>query len=135
MIAHHGQIRAPCHAHSHDGGNLRNAHGAHDRVIAKNPAEVVGVRKNVFLEREKNARRIHQIDRRNVILDGDILRPNHFFCRHGEERAGFHCCVVSNKHEGAAANRGEARDRASARCATPFFVHFERGINPKLKEL
>ncbi len=49
VVAHHGQISSPGHAHAHDGGDLRNAHRAHHRVIAKHAAEIVGIRENVLL--------------------------------------------------------------------------------------
>ena len=52
VVAHQRQIRAAGHAHAHDGGDLRNAHGAHHRVIAENAAKVVGIGKNIFLQRK-----------------------------------------------------------------------------------
>ena len=57
VIAHDRQIRAARDAHSHDRRDLRNAHRAHHRVIAKHAAEIVRVGKNVFLQRQENARR------------------------------------------------------------------------------
>ena len=57
VIAHHGQIRAARDAHPHDGGDLRNSHGAHHGVIAKDAAEIVGIGENVFLQRQKTRRR------------------------------------------------------------------------------
>src|SRR5256884_87140 len=55
VIAHHRKIRASRHAHAHDGGNLRNAHSAHDRIVAKDAAKIVGIRKNIFLQGKKQA--------------------------------------------------------------------------------
>src|SRR5207244_8649313 len=94
------------HAHGHDGGNLRNAHSAHDRIVAKDAAKVVGIRKNIFLQRKKHARGIDQINCRNVIVDRDILSANHFFRGHGKKRAGFHGGVVGDDHESATATFG-----------------------------
>ena len=99
VVAHQWQVGAAGHAHAHDGGDLRNAHGAHDRVIAEDAAKIVGVRENIFLQRQKYARRIHQINRRNVVLNGDVLRPDDLLRRHGEKGAGFHRGVVHNQHE------------------------------------
>ena len=45
VVAHHRQIRAARDAHPHDGGDLRNAHGAHHGVVAEDAAEIVGIGK------------------------------------------------------------------------------------------
>ena len=124
VIAHHRQIRAARDAHAHDGGDLRDAHGAHHGVVAKNAAEIVRIRENVFLQRKKNARGIDQINRGDTILDGDVLRADHFLRGHREERAGFHGGVVGDDHHAAACDMAEAGDRACGGRAAPFFVHF-----------
>ena len=98
VIAHHGQISAARHAHAHDGGDLRNAHGAHHRVIAKDAAEVVRIRENVFLQRQKNACGIDQVDRRDMVFDGDVLRADHFLGGHREKCAGFYRGVIRDDH-------------------------------------
>ncbi len=135
VIAHDGKIRASGNAHAHDGGNLRDALRAHDGVVAEDPAEIVGVGKNVFLQRQKNAGGIHEIDRRDVIIDGDVLRANHFFCGHREERTSFHGCVVGDNHEHAAGDPPEAGDGSSGGSATPLFVHFPGGVDAEFKEM
>ncbi len=85
VVAHHRQIRAARHAHAHDGGDLRNAHGAHHRVVAEDAAEIVGVGEDVLLQREKNAGGIDQINRGDAIFDGDVLRADHFLRGHREK--------------------------------------------------
>ena len=57
VIAHDGKVGAAGYAHAHDGGDLRDAHGAHDRVVTEDAAEVVGVGEDVFLQREERCRR------------------------------------------------------------------------------
>ena len=109
VIAHHRQIRAARDAHAHDGGDLRNAHGAHHGVVAEDAAEIVGVGKDVFLQRQKNAGGIDQVDRGDVIFDGDILRANHFFRGQREERAGFHRGVVGDDHHQPPGRRARVR--------------------------
>ena len=79
VVAHQRQVGAAGHAHAHDGGDLRNAHGAHDCVIAEDAAKIVGVRENIFLQRQKHSGRVHQIKGRNPILDRDVLCPDDFF--------------------------------------------------------
>ena len=135
MVAHHGKIRAARHAHAHDRGNLGNAYGTHHRVVAKNAAKVVGVGENIFLQRQKNAGGIYQINCRDVIVDGHVLRANDLFGGHGEERPGFHRGVIRDNHKGAATNHSQARNRAGAGRAAPLLVHFEGRVNTQLEEL
>src|ERR1700736_6206642 len=122
MVAHYREVRAACYAHAHDGGDLRDTHGAHHRVVAEYAAKIVGVGEDVFLQGEKNAGGIDQINRGDAIFDGDILRANYFFRGHGEERAGFYGGVVNDEHDGAAANAGQASDYASAWRAAPVLI-------------
>ncbi len=134
VIAHHGQIRAARDAHSHDGRDLGNAHGAHDGVVAEHAAEIVGVGEDVFLQRQENASGIDQVNRGNMIVDGNILRANHFFRREREESPGFHRRVVGDDHHQTPADSPEAGDRARGRRAAPLLVHFVRGVNSQLEK-
>jgi len=127
VITHDGKVGATGNAHTHDGGDLRNAHGGHDCVVAKDTTEVVSIGENVLLERQKNAGRIDQINRGNAVFDRHILRANDFFRGHGEERAGFHRSVVGDQHNHSTTDSRESSNRSSGRSATPFFVHFESG--------
>ncbi len=135
VIAHHRKIRATRDAHTHDRGELRNTHRAHHRVVAKDAAEIVGVWKDVFLERKKNAGGIDEINCRDAIFDGDVLRANDFFRGHREKRPGFYGGVVGDEHEHAAANAGETGDGAGGGRAAPLFVHFPGGIGAQLEEM
>ena len=135
VIAHHRQVRAAGHAHSHDRGDLRNAHGAHHRVVAEDAAEIVGVGEDIFLQRQKNARRVDQIDRRDAVLDGDILRADHFLRRHREKRPGLHRGVVGDDHHPASGHMAEAGDHARRGRAAPLLVHLVGGVEAQLEKL
>ncbi len=113
VIAHYRQIRAAGHAHAHNGGQLRNAHRAHHRVVAEHAAEIVGIGKHVLLQRQKYTRRINQINRGNVIVDSNILRADHFLRGHGKKRAGFHRGIIGDDHEGAPADARDSGDGPS----------------------
>ncbi len=134
VIGHDGKIGTACDAHAHDCGELRNAHGGHHGVIAEDAAEIVGVREDVFLERQKNAGGIDEINYGNAIFDGDVLRADDLFCGHREEGAGFYGGVVGDDHKFAAANLGESGDGARRRRAAPFFVHFVSGVEGEFEE-
>ena len=60
-IAQHRQIAAARHAVAHNGADLRNAFAAKHRVVAENATKVIGVRKDIFLQRKKYASAVHQI--------------------------------------------------------------------------
>ncbi len=135
VIAHHRKIGPSGNTHSHDGGDLRNSHGAHHRVIPEDAAKIVRVGEDVFLQGQEHARGVHQIDRRDAVFDGDVLRADDFLRRHGEKRAGFYRGVVGDDHHQPVANAGQPRERPRCGCAAPFFVHFIRGINAQFKEV
>ena len=134
MVAHHRQIRSARHAHPHDRGDLRNPQRAHYRVVSEDAPKIIRIRENIFLEGQENSRGIHQINRGNPILHGDVLGANHLLCGHREKRAGFHSRIIGNEHERASAHFRQSGDGASARCATPFFIHFVRGIDSQFKK-
>src|SRR5262249_14170433 len=121
-------------AHAHDGGELRDPLGAHDRVVAKHAAKVVGIGEDIFLQREEDAGGIDQINRGKVVFDGDVLGTNDLFCGHREKRAGFDGGVVGDDHEQAPANAAQARDGTCGRGAAPFLVHLVGGVNAQLKK-
>ena len=135
VVAHHREIRAAGYAHAHDGGDLRDAHGAHDGVVAEDAAEIVGVREDVFLQRKKDASGIDQINCGDAIFDGDVLRANYFFGGHREKGAGFYGGVVGDDHEEAAGDAGEAGDGSGGGSAAPFFVHFVGGVDAEFEEV
>ncbi len=135
VIAHQRQIRATGHAHAHDGGDLRNAHRRHHGVVAEDAAEIVGVGKNIFLQRQENAGGVDQIDRRNVVFDGDVLRANDLLRRHGKERAGLDRRVVHDQHDQPSLHPRQAGDHAGRRRAAPLFVHAPRDVRAQLEEL
>ena len=99
VIGHHGQIRAAGDAHAHDRGDLRNAHCRHDGVVAEDAAEVVLVGKDVFLQGQKDAGGIDEVDRRDAVLDRDGLGADDLLGGHGKEGAGFDGGVVGDDHD------------------------------------
>ncbi len=111
-----------------------NAHGAHDGVIAKDAAEVVGIWENIFLQRQKHARGIDQINRGYMIVDGNILRADDFLCREREERSGLHRGVVHDEHHQAAADPRQPRNNAGRRRSAPFLIHLVRGVDSQLEK-
>jgi hypothetical protein len=135
VVAHQRQVGSASDAHAHDGGKLRNAHRAHHRVIAEHAAKIIRVRKHIFLQRQKNSGGINQINRRDVIFNGDVLRADNFLRGHREKRASFHRRVIGDEHERSPADLRKSRNSPSRRRATPFFVHLVGSKNAKLEKL
>jgi hypothetical protein len=84
--------------------------------------------KDVFLQREEDSGGVDEVDRRNAIFDGDVLRADDLLRGHGKEGAGFDGGVVHDEHDHAGVDAGKSGDNAGGGGATPFFVHFVRGI-------
>ena len=72
------EVAASGHAIAHDGRDLWDPGGRDDGVVAEDAAEIVFVGKDLFLQREKNAGRVDEIDERQPILHGDALRAQTF---------------------------------------------------------
>src|SRR5579875_689039 len=134
VVAHDGQVSAASHAHTHDGCDLRNAHGAHHGIIAEDTAEIVRIRKNIFLKGQEYPGRIYQVNRRNVIVDSDLLRAQDLLGGHGEECPSLHRSVVCDDHHEPALNPPKACDDSSRRRAAPLLIHFERCENTQFEE-
>ena len=93
---HRRHVRAARRARTHHGGNLRNAFARHARLIVKNAPEVFAIGKDFGLQRQERAARIDEIDARQMILLGDLLRAQMFFDRHRIVRAAFDGGVVGD---------------------------------------
>src|SRR5204862_345123 len=76
LVRHGGNVGAPGGAHAEDRRDLRDSLRGHDRLVVEDPAEVLLVREYLRLERQEDAARIHQVDRRQVVLHRDLLGPD-----------------------------------------------------------
>ena len=76
LVGHRRDVRAPGGAHAEHGGDLGDSLGGHDRLVVEDPSEMLPVRKHLRLEREEHAPRVDQIDRREPVLERDLLSPD-----------------------------------------------------------
>ena len=127
LVAQHRQVAAAGDAVAHDGGILRNARRRDHRVVAKDAAEVVLVGKHIFLQRQKDAGRIDEIDQRQAIVKGDPLGPQHLLRGRRKERAGLHRGVVGDDHVPPTVDHADAAHHARRWRTAPFGIHLERG--------
>src|SRR5262249_10161677 len=122
-VAHYRKVSAAGHAHAHNRGDLRNAHGGHYGVVAKNAAKIVSIGEHIFLQGKKDPGGIHQVDSGDMVFDGDVLRANDLFGGHREECAGFDGGVVHDHHVEPAVNAAQTRYHSGRGRASPFFIH------------
>ena len=134
MIAHHRQVAATGDAHAHDCGDLRNPHGRHHGIVAEDAPEIVGVREDVFLQRQKDSCRVHQVNRRHPVFDRNVLSANHLLRSHGKECARFHRGVIGDDHYQPGLNASEAGNDTGSGCAPPLLVHAVRGVGTQFKK-
>ena len=123
-ICHHRKIGPSGDAHSHNGGDLRNSERTHDGIISEDPAKVVGVRKDVLLERQEHACGVHEIQRRNTIFEGNHLRAEYLLGGHGEKGASLDRGVVGYDHAEASAHASEAGYDSCPGGASVVGIHF-----------
>ena len=124
FVAENGQISPARNTVPHDRRELRNSRRGNDRIISKDPAEIVFVRENLVLHRQKNAGRIDQINNWERTFESDSLRAQKFFYSRRKERARFHGRVVRDDHGRNARNVSDAGDCSGGDNVPPLFVHF-----------
>ena len=74
LVRHRGHVRAARRARAEHGRDLRKTRRAHARLVVEDAPEVVAVGKDLGLQRQERAARVHEVDRREGVLQGDLLR-------------------------------------------------------------
>jgi hypothetical protein len=73
------------------------------------------VGKDLVLQRQERAARIHQVHTRQPVLERHFLRAQMLFHGEGEIRAALHGGVVRDHHDLAAVHASDAGDDSSGR--------------------
>ena len=115
LVAHGGDVGAAGRAHAHDRCQLRDAAGAHHRLVAEDPAEVVAVGEDLGLERQERAPAVHQVHAGQLATGRDLLGAEVFLDGQRVVGPALHAGVVRDHHDQAARNRGHPGDQASGR--------------------
>ena len=115
FIRHGGHIGAAGRAAAHHHGDLRYAFRRHIRLIEEDTAEMIPVRENLILLRQKGAAGIHQINTRQAIGAGDFLCTQMLL--HGQWKIGaaLHCGIIGDDHAFAPRYAPNARDNPRTR--------------------
>ena len=122
-VAEDRQVAAARDAVAHDRRELRDPLRRDHRVVAEDATEVVGVREDVFLQRQVDPRAVDQIDQRHPRPLGDRLGADDLLAGHREERARLHRGVVGDDHRRAAFDGAEGGHHARRRRAAVLAVH------------
>jgi hypothetical protein len=83
---------------AHHAGDLRDALGAHLRLIVEYPPEVIAVGEDLALVRQVGAARIDQVDARQAVGLGNLLRAEMLLDRHRVIGAALHSGIVGDDH-------------------------------------
>ena len=101
LVGHCGHVRAAGRARTHHDGDLRNAARRHVGLIEKDAAKVVAVGKHVGLIRQVGAARVDEVDARQAVLRGDLLRAQVLLDGDRVVGAALRVCVINRGQEDA----------------------------------
>ena len=132
FVAHRRDVGAARRAHAHDGRELRNAPGAHHRLVAKDPPEVIPVGEDLGLERQERPAAVHQIHTREFAAGRDFLGAEVFFDRQREVGPTLHGGIVRDHHCEPSRNRSHSRHQTGGRGGG--VVALVAGERPDLEE-
>ena len=132
LVGHRRHVGAAGRARAHHDGDLRNAQRRHRRLVVEDAAEVVAVGEHVDLVRQVGAARVDEVDARQPVLAGDLLRPQVLLHRQREVGAALDRRVVADDHALAAGDPPDAGDDAGR--GDVAVVHVPRGELRQLEE-
>ena len=109
LVRHRRHVGAAGGARAHHGGDLRDPLGGHARLVEEDAPEVVAVGEDLVLQREERPARVDEVEAREVVLLGDLLRAQVLLHREREVRAALHRRVVGDDHARAALDDRRSR--------------------------
>ncbi len=132
LVAHRRHVGPAGGAGAEDDAHLREAEGAHPRLVVEDPPEVVAVGEDLGLQRQEGPARVHEVEAGQAVLERDLLGPQVLLHRDREVRPALHRGVVGDDHDLAAAHAADPADEAGGGRLT--LVHPEPGERPDLEE-
>ena len=132
LVGHRRHVGAAGRARAHDHRYLRDARRREPRLVEEDAPEVLAVGEHLRLHGEVGASGIDEVDARQPVLEGDLLRPQVLLDGNGEIRAALHGGVVGDHHHLAAAHPSDAGDEPRPR--GPVVVQAPRGQRRQLEE-
>jgi hypothetical protein len=132
LVAHRRHVGAAGGAAAHHAGDLRNALRRQVGLVVEDAAEVVAVGEDLVLQRQERAAGIDQVDARQVVLLGDLLRAQVLLHRHRVVGAALDRGVVGHDHAFHAAHPADAGHHAGG--GHGVVVHAVRGQRRDFQE-
>ena len=115
LVGHRRDVGAARRAGAEDRRDLRDSLGRHPGLVVEDPAEVVAVGEDLRLEREERTARVDEVDAREAVLEGDLLRAEVLLHRDREVGPSLHGRVVRDDHDVAPRDAADAGDDARSR--------------------
>ena len=115
LVAHRGDVGAARGAGSHHDGDLRDVPRGEARLVEEDAPEVLAVGEDVGLQGQECSARVDEVDARQVVLLGDLLRAQVLLDGQREVRAALHRGVVRDDHAAAALDHPDPRHDAGRR--------------------
>ncbi|KFB71870.1 MAG: hypothetical protein AW09_002977 [Candidatus Accumulibacter phosphatis] len=115
LVGHRRHVGTASGTRTQHGGDLRDAGRRKIGLIVEDAAEMFLVGKDLVLHRQESASRIDQIDARQAVLAGDLLRAQVFLDRQRVIGAALHRRIVGNDHALDAMDAADAGDQRGRR--------------------
>ena len=98
LVAHRRHVGAAGRARAHHDRDLRDPLRRHARLVEEDPPEVIAVGEHLGLQRQERAARVDEVDARQPVLLGDLLRAQVLLHGQREVRAALDRRVVRDDH-------------------------------------
>ena len=132
LVAHRRHVGAARGARAEHRGDLRNALGAHGRLVVEDAAEVVAVGEHLVLARQERAAGVDEVDARQPVLQRDLLCAQMLLDRHRVVGAALDRRVVGDDHALAPGHPADAGD--DSRAGALVVVHAVGGQRGHLEQ-
>ena len=132
LVAHRRHVGAARRARAQYRRHLRNALGAHGRLVVEDPPEMLAVGKHLVLARQEGAAGVDEVDARQPILQRDLLCAQVLLDRHRVVGAALDRRVVGDDHALAPGHPADPGDDPGSRGLV--VVHTGGGQRRQLQE-
>ena len=135
LVGHRGDVGAAGGARAHHRGDLRDALRGEVGLVEEDPAEVLLVGEHVVLHRQERAAGVDEVDARQPVGPGHLLRAQVLLDRDRVVGAALDGGVVGDDHALAARDPADAGDDAGrGDGVAAVVVHPGRGQRAQLEE-
>ena len=132
LVGHRRHVGPARGARAEHGGQLRDTRARHRGLVVEDAAEVLAVREHLVLHRQERAPGVDEVDARQPVRTGDLLRTQVLLDRHGVVGAALDGRVVRHDHALPAPDPADPGDDAGA--GYRAVVHAVRGQRAQLQE-